>query len=175
MTTKERLLEGYLARADEEQKALMITEVIGFLQESTMRQTKALTQLAQERDALRDKVGRAAALIEEAQVEAAKAQKAALNETRKKLQIARDRLAAIAQTARSLGEQINSNGGRAAMIDTVNNILASADILTEELSRVGLWDANEDKPDFTPVEAKKPIKKKAPRKKPDPSSDQLQF
>lgn len=123
-----------------------------------------------ERDKLRASISRAQALINEAKLETEKAQRGAINKTKKQLQITRDRIVTVAETSQILGEQIVSAGNISTMIDTVNNILANIGLVSDEMQSLGLWDEEDIKPKYNPITytidtkekqvEKKPVKKK---------------
>lgn len=175
MNISERLFEKYQTLNDEKEKTLFISEVISFVNEITIQRADLITQLTAERDNLKNKVSRASTLIDEAQGEAVKAKKATINDTKKKLQIARDRLVAIASTSNILGSQINDTSDKAIMIDTLNNIIKSTGIVVDELSAVGLWDLDEDKPVITPFEVVVLTPKKRTNKKKNPNTGDEQM
>ncbi len=160
MLIKNLLNEHYYGLTDEKEKAIFITEVVSFMYEITMQKADVISQLTAEKDNLQSKVSRATELIEEAKNDAVRVKKATIGETKKKLQITRDRIVAIASTSTVLGMQINQADDKSVMIDTLNNIIASVGIVTGELSDIGLWDSDEDKPVITPVVIENDIKKK---------------
>lgn len=166
MQIKNFLNGHYCGLTDEKEKAVFITEVIAFMYEITMQKADVISQLTAEKDNLQVKVNRATELIEEAKNEAVRVKKVTIGETKRKLQITRDRIVAIASTSTVLGMQINQADDKSVMIDSLNNIIASVGIVVRELSDIGLWDSEEDKPVITPVVIenginKKPIKKVA--------------
>lgn len=165
MQIKNLLNEQYQGLTDEKEKAMFINDVFSFLYEITTQKVDVISQLTAERDNLQGKVNRAAELIDEAKKESAKIKKATISETKNKLQIARDRIVAIASTSNILGIQINQTDDKSIMIDTLNNIIASVEIITGELSNAGLWDSDEDKPVITPVEFVAGAKKKPEKRK----------
>jgi len=160
MQIKNLLNDHYYGLADEKEKLTFFTEVVSFMYEITMQKADVVSQLTAERDNLQSKVNLAMELIEEAKNDTLKVKKATICETKKKLQITRDRIVAIASTSTVLGMQINQTDDKSVMIDTINNIIASIGIVTGELSDLGLWDSDEDKPVIKPVVIENGIKKK---------------
>ena len=128
------------------------------------KKAKEIEVLKAERDNLKSKVERAQQIIDETKKEMEKSKKATVNDIKRKLQIGRDRIIAIAETSNSLGKQINKSGELPQMIDTLNNIRESIEILTNELLDVGLWDSDEMRPNTLPIIVEVPIE--TPKKKP---------
>lgn len=108
-------------------------------------------KLKTENENLKLKVERAQSEIEKSKLEVEKAKKSSLSSMKKKMQASRDRIVSIAETSALLGDQINSKNDAAVMVDTLNNIIASVGILSDEFSEAGLWDQEENKPNTIPV------------------------
>ncbi|MEI6820552.1 MAG: hypothetical protein WCL51_01360 [Bacteroidota bacterium] len=102
--------------------------------------------LIEENEKLKSSISRAQGLIDDANNEKEKIKKSTINETRKKLQIVRDRLVSSANTSSALGEQINNGDDTSVMIDTINNIISSISEITEEITGLGLWPEEGIKP-----------------------------
>jgi hypothetical protein len=143
---KKDLINEYKLLISNNEKQQFFEEMLSLIDNMHHNDIETIAKLTIESDELRSKVSRASALIEDAQSEAKRSHKAAISDARKKLQIVRDRLFAIVSTTKSLEVQINGQGERNVMIDTLNNIVASVDIISNELVAAGLWDINEDLP-----------------------------
>jgi len=168
---KLELIEKYQAITDEKEKAIFFNDIIAFLCETNLHRADNIIEITAQRDNLQNKVNRAQALIDEAQAENTKAKKIALGEAKRKLQITRDRLVAVASTSTILGSQINEAQDNAVMIDTLNNIIASVGIITDELACLGLWDIDEIRPQTTPIKCVNPSSKnRVSRKKTTPET-----
>lgn len=162
MQIKQFLTEQYLAISDEKGKALFLNDIVTFLLETNVQKADNNMLIKTERDNLQKKVNRAQTLIDEANAEIVKAKRGVINDTKRKLQITRDRLVVVAATSNILGTQINSSTDTSIMMDTLNNIISSVGIVAEELTNLGLWDTDDIKPIITPLEnasiANMPIK-----------------
>lgn len=119
-----------------------------------------------EKENLTNKVRKAQELINEAQIEVERTKKSTLNNIKKNMQISRDRIVAIANTTFTLGDQINNRSDAESMEVTLNNIVKSIGILTDEFSGAGLWDPDEYKPTIKPIllEDDKGQEKEVPKK-----------
>ena len=146
------------------------------------KEAEEVSKVVIERDNLKATVNRAQSLIDEARNETLKAKRMTVVETKKKLQIARDRLVATAITSNSLGEQLNSSRDIQTMEDTLNNIFLNIDVITNELTALELWDDDEEKPNVVliklmPVDSitKKTnqVKKEIATKKSDNGNEQI--
>ena len=146
MNRKELLIKEYRSLNSDKEKLQFFEEALSLIGEIHRNDTAAIANLKAECDALNSKVSRASALIKDAQNEAELSRKAAISDTRKKLQIVRDRLFAIISTAKALEVQTNGQGEREVMSDMLNNIVASVDIIANELATAGLWDHSEGMP-----------------------------
>lgn len=156
----------FLQITDEKEKAIFLNNMISFLLETNLNTATDILKLTEERNKLKEKVNRAQGLIDEAQAEVAKVKKATTNEMKRKLQITRDRLVAISSTVHIIGSQINEAKSAEITIDTLNNIIASIGIVTDELVSLGLWDTDEVKPELRSINLLKATTKKVTRKKP---------
>lgn len=114
------------------------------------KKAKAYDALKTERDALASKVERAKDMLAEKDVEIEKTKKATQNELKKKLQIGRDKVVAIAETSTALGSHISSSEA----IDILNNIRDNVGLLTAEMISLGLWDEDDVKPNVEPIVVK---------------------
>ncbi len=114
------------------------------------KKAKAYEALKKENESLSSKVEKAKEIISEKEAEIEKAKKATRNDIKKKLQIGRDRIVAIANTSTALGECVDD----AASIDILNNIRDNVGLLTEEMVALGLWGEEEEKPNVEPLVAK---------------------
>ena len=103
-----------------------------------------------EKEALASKVEKAKEMLAEKDVEIEKARKSTRNELKKKLQIGRDKVIAIAETSTVLGEHMGSTEA----IDILNNIRDNIGLLTDEMISLGLWDDDDVKPNVDPIVAK---------------------
>ena len=111
------------------------------------KKAKAYDALKTERDALASKVERAKDMLAEKDVEIEKTKKATQNELKKKLQIGRDKVVAIAETSTALGSHISNSEA----IDILNNIRDNVGLLTAEMISLGLWDEDDVKPNIEPI------------------------
>lgn len=168
MSVKEYLEKNYENCSDQDEKTLVLNEIVSFLVEINVNNEKKIIQLVQEKNKFEKQIERAKGLIEDANSEVVKAKKGTINEMKRKLQIARDRIVAISTTADALGKQINNSTEKKMMLTTLNNMISSTGIIYSELLSLGLWDEKEVKPDFTPMNVKEiPTQKKRPiRRKP---------
>ena len=114
------------------------------------KKAKAYETIKAEKEALAFKVERAKEMLAEKDVEIEKARKTTRNEIKKKLQIGRDKVIAIAETSTVLGEHI----GNAEAIDVLNNIRENIGLLTNEMILLGLWDEDDIKPNVEPIAVK---------------------
>ena len=114
------------------------------------KKAKAYEALKKENESLLSKVEKAKEIISEKEAEIEKAKKATRNDIKRKLQIGRDRIVAIANTSTALGECVDD----AASIDILNNIRENVGLLTEEMVAQGLWGEDEEKPNVEPLVAK---------------------
>ena len=114
------------------------------------KKAKAYDALKTERDALASKVERAKDMLAEKDVEIEKTKKATQNELKKKLQIGRDKVVAIAETSTALGSHISNSEA----IDILNNIRDNVGLLTAEMISLGLWDEDDVKPNVEPIVVK---------------------
>lgn len=185
MTASELIENGIMS---EERAKLKETQIDAWLRQANesvrdnikmIALTKKLNEynaIKAERDNLASKVARAKEIINEKETEIEKAKKGTKNELKKRLQLGRDRIVAIAETSTVLGKQINDNEQGVAVIDTINNIRENVRLLTEEMTALGLWDQDEVKPNVTPIEvisAEKPktATRKTATKKAEPKSE----
>lgn len=111
------------------------------------KKAKAFDALKAEKDVLASKVERAKDMLAEKDAEIEKTKKATQNELKKKLQIGRDRVVAIAETSTALGAHISSSEA----IDILNNIKDNVGLLTAEMVSLGLWDEDDIKPNVEPI------------------------
>ena len=111
------------------------------------KKAKAYDALKTERDTLASKVERAKDMLAEKDAEIEKTKKATKNELKKKLQIGRDKVVAIAETSTALSTHISSSEA----IDILNNIRDNVGLLTEEMVSLGLWDEDDVKPNIEPI------------------------
>lgn len=114
------------------------------------KKAKEYDALKKENEILASKVDRAIEMLKEKDVEIEKTKKATQTALKRKLQIGRDKIIAIAETSTILGEHINDEES----IGILNNIRANVGLLTEEMLFLGLWDYDDIKPDVTPIAAK---------------------
>lgn len=114
------------------------------------KKAKEYDTLKKENETLASKVDRAIELLKEKDVEIEKTKKATQTALKRKLQIGRDKIIAIAETSTVLGEHINDEES----VGILNNIRANVGLLTEEMLSLGLWDYDDIKPDVTPIAAK---------------------
>lgn len=84
--------------------------------------------------------------IDKATAEAEKAKKAAINNTRKKLESTRDKLCAIAETSQNLRDLLPASNQTDSVHNSIMNILANIELVTEEMERLELWPATSPKP-----------------------------
>lgn len=114
------------------------------------KKAKAFDTLKAEKDALASKVERAKDMLAEKDAEIEKTKKATQNELKKKLQIGRDKVVAIAETSTALSGHLASPEA----IGILNNIRDNVGLLTAEMVSLGLWDEDDIKPNVEPIIAK---------------------
>ena len=114
------------------------------------KKAKAFDALKAEKDALASKVERAKDMLAEKDAEIEKTKKATQNELKKKLQIGRDKVVAIAETSTALSGHLASPEA----IGILNNIRDNVGLLTAEMVSLGLWDEDDIKPNVEPIIAK---------------------
>lgn len=111
------------------------------------KKAKMVDLLKADNDNLTAKVERAKEMLAEKDIEIEKARKSTQNVLKKKLQIGRDKVMAIAETSTVLGEYVDTREA----VDVLNNIRFNVGILTEEMVSLGLWDEDEVKPNVEPI------------------------
>ena len=146
MRLNEKLVGEYRTLTDAKERQQFVNMLLSTISEMHRHDAGSIAVLTSERNVLTDKVSRASALIEAAQHEAEHSRKAAISETRKKLQIVRDRLHAITTTVKALEQYTNERPERDELGVMYGNIVASVRIIAEELAAAGLWDTDEDQP-----------------------------
>ena len=132
------------------------------------KKNKEISEIKLECNDLKNKINRAQLLIDEAKEETVKTKRKVFMETKNKLQITRDKLVAVANTSKSLGEQINDKCSKDEVEDTLNNIVMNVGLIVDELVMLELWNEDEEKPSISKIKLKKAprsTKKTTTRKK----------
>lgn len=124
------------------------------------KKDKEYDALKKENEILASKVDRAIEMLKEKDVEIEKTKKATQTALKRKLQIGRDKIIAIAETSTVLGEHISDEES----IGILNNIRENVGLLTEEMLSLGLWDEDETKPNVSPIVAKVAVPVSEPAK-----------
>ena len=141
--------------AKQEQTNSLLKQIVDSIYENIKinnlaKKAKETETLKKENETLSGKVDRAIEMLKEKDIEIDKTKKATQNSLKKKLQIGRDKIIAIAETSTVLGEHINDEES----IGILNNIRENVGLLTEEMLSLGLWDEDETKPNVSPIVAK---------------------
>ena len=152
---KNNVMSEERSNAKQEQTNSLLRQIVDNIYENIKidnlnKKAKAYDALKTERDALASKVERAKDMLAEKDVEIEKTKKATQNELKKKLQIGRDKVVAIAETSTALGSHISSSEA----IDILNNIRDNVGLLTAEMISLGLWDEDDVKPNVEPIVVK---------------------
>jgi hypothetical protein len=152
---KEGALSDDRANSKQEQTDVLLKQIAENILENIRimnltKKAKAYEVLKKENENLSSKIEKAKEIISEKEAEIEKAKKATRNDIKRKLQIGRDKIVAIANTSTALGECVDD----AASIDILNNIRDNVGLLTEEMVALGLWGEEEEKPNVEPLVAK---------------------
>lgn len=152
---KEGALSDDRANSKQEQTDVLLKQIAENILENIRimnltKKAKAYEALKKENENLSSKIEKAKEIISEKEAEIEKAKKATRNDIKRKLQIGRDKIVAIANTSTALGECVDD----AASIDILNNIRDNLGLLTEEMVALGLWGEEEEKPNVEPLVAK---------------------
>ena len=152
---KEGALSDDRANSKQEQTDVLLKQIAENILENIRimnltKKAKAYEALKKENENLSSKIEKAKEIINEKEAEIEKAKKATRNDIKRKLQIGRDKIVAIANTSTALGECVDD----AASIDILNNIRENVGLLTEAMVAQGLWGEDEEKPNVEPLVAK---------------------
>lgn len=115
---------------------------------------KELQQKQEELDKANATIARAREFYREAKEDAATAEKRAQKEICRNLQIARDRLCAVIETAMNAGMRMEGNSRAKVTFDELNNVIFAANSVIDELQRLNLWTEADIRPEVR--ELKKP-------------------
>jgi hypothetical protein len=129
--------------AKQEQTNLLLNQIVDSIYENIKinnlaKKAKATETLKKENETLSGKVDRAIEMLKEKDIEIEKTKKATQNSLKKKLQIGRDKIIAIAETSTVLGEHINDE-------ESITNILNDFGSLAEDRN-INIWMALHQNP-----------------------------
>ena len=164
---KSNVMSEERLNAKQEQTNLLLKQIVDNIYENIKinnlaKKAKETDTLKKENETLSGKVDRAIEMLKEKDNEIEKTKKATQNSMKKKLQIGRDKIIAIAETSKVLGEHISDEES----IGILNNIRENVGLLTEEMLSLGLWDEDETKPNVSPIVAKVTVPVSEPKELP---------
>ena len=102
--------------------------------------------LSRDNAGLVKKVETAQKQVDRARADAEKAERGAINETRKNLQGTRDKLCGIAETSQTLRDLLTVSNPSDSVVNSIMNILANIELVSEEMEKLGLWPETSPKP-----------------------------